>query len=695
MLCEPSSNAYKVTANSTEGANDGIWFQARLREAGLHNVQVQVVHLSHNQPLPLIHTLNPHLDKIVLGGTFHNVYECRPWQRPLTPWLLELQTTNIPLLGICGGHQAMAVALGGAVTKRTNGTASGSLAVHITNQGAAHPMTRHLKPAAAAPRFHFGNSDHVTTLPPSATVLATTPDSPAVALAYGSHWWSCQFHPEASSSVFQHWVDTGIISTPTQEPYTPLTTGIQLLRNFVHLTPIQPIQPIQPIKLYGVQQSLYTGKVRAYLLQRNLPFVEILATGKIYKEIIIPNAGYPVVPIICDDNRNAKDQRIDAYRDTNGPTFVQNTPDILDYLEYTYPPPSLREASLPSALTSPVQRLTCLTLEILADNFLTIHAMHYRWSFPEQRPFLAHLWGGNMVEAPHGKIVQSTEKFASSGVALGANSDTAATIEQQYLDILLHSLQVHFEIHPFLMGERPCLADYALMGPMYAHLFRDPIPGQLMALKAPRVWAWVERMNKATVNQWRPGNDHTARPEYGSDGFLAADAVPVTLLPLLNLFFRDHLPILGTAVEDLYTYCNRGGRKVQRVEVPRALGMGRGKVGKVETSMLIRTYPIWMLQRLMKEIDCCQKQRQQKASVLEWWNLGKKAHVGAGRVFEEWWEGLSWRMKETKLHRRRGLRSRGDNLWFGDGYGWMPKWLNGVVLHSEGGEGGGGGGSKL
>ena len=44
---------------------------------------------------------------------------------------------------------------------------------------------------------------------------------------------------------------------------------------------------LQKIKLYCVQQSFYSGKIRAYLLQRNLPFEEILATGKIYKEIIL------------------------------------------------------------------------------------------------------------------------------------------------------------------------------------------------------------------------------------------------------------------------------------------------------------------------------------------------------------------------------------------------------------------------
>jgi hypothetical protein len=39
------------------------------------------------------------------------------------------------------------------------------------------------------------------------------------------------------------------------------------------------------------------------------------------------------------------------------------------------------------------------------------------------------------------------------------------------------------------------LADLALLGPLYAHLYLDAVPGRLLRETAPAVCAWIERMN--------------------------------------------------------------------------------------------------------------------------------------------------------------------------------------------------------
>jgi hypothetical protein len=38
------------------------------------------------------------------------------------------------------------------------------------------------------------------------------------------------------------------------------------------------------------------------------------------------------------------------------------------------------------------------------------------------------------------------------------------------------------------------------MGPLYAHLARDPYPSVLMKQQAQRVWRWVERMNAPVLD---------------------------------------------------------------------------------------------------------------------------------------------------------------------------------------------------
>jgi glutathione S-transferase len=74
--------------------------------------------------------------------------------------------------------------------------------------------------------------------------------------------------------------------------------------------------------------------------------------------------------------------------------------------------------------------------------------------------------------------------------------DTRYLVETLYL-AFLDALNSHFEQYPYLLGWRPCLGDFGLLGPLYAHLGRDPYPARLMQQRAPRVWRWVERMNRA------------------------------------------------------------------------------------------------------------------------------------------------------------------------------------------------------
>lgn len=46
-----------------------------------------------------------------------------------------------------------------------------------------------------------------------------------------------------------------------------------------------------PFVLIGSQHSLFTGKLRAYLQWRNLPFLELTASGELYRQVILPRTG--------------------------------------------------------------------------------------------------------------------------------------------------------------------------------------------------------------------------------------------------------------------------------------------------------------------------------------------------------------------------------------------------------------------
>ncbi|AGH43577.1 glutathione S-transferase [Paraglaciecola psychrophila 170] len=42
---------------------------------------------------------------------------------------------------------------------------------------------------------------------------------------------------------------------------------------------------------------MYTGKARAYLIFKGLPYTEVFSSLKVYKNIIVPNTGIRFVPV--------------------------------------------------------------------------------------------------------------------------------------------------------------------------------------------------------------------------------------------------------------------------------------------------------------------------------------------------------------------------------------------------------------
>lgn len=312
--------------------------------------------------------------------------------------------------------------------------------------------------------------------------------------------------------------------------------------------------------LYGSDHSLFTGKVRAYLRYKGLAFEERLATRDIYKNVILPNIGAPIIPVL----------------ETAAGEFVQDTTDIIDFLEARHP-------EAPVYPQAPVQRLVALLLEMFGDEWLIIPAMHYRWSVIDQQYEFVMAEFGRLSnpEASHAEQVSLGERLSKpfSGMlpALGITPDTIPGIEAAYLQ-LLDQLELHFAQHAFLLGSRPCIGDYGFMGPLYAHLGRDPVPLAIMKKRAPHVHAWVERMND---------------PLPCSGEFLAQDEIPETLIPILQTLCLDQLPDVLDVVESNRRWLqdNPGG------SIPRFLGMHPFTFGAARGERVVSSYVQWLFQR--------------------------------------------------------------------------------------------------
>ena len=305
--------------------------------------------------------------------------------------------------------------------------------------------------------------------------------------------------------------------------------------------------------LHGAAISLYTGKARAYLRYRNVPFVEEAGTPEIFDRI-----GFRMIPVL----------------QTPDDELIQDTTDIIDYLEARFPGPSIYPEGA-------VQRLMALFLEVYGDEWLVIPAMHYRWAY--NLDFILEAFGKTVApEATAKEQRQIGEKisaaFRGSLPFLGIDEETAPGIESAYETLLLQ-LNEHFASHDYLFGGRPSIGDYGLMGPLYAHNYRDPWSGDLMRRIAPNVARWVGSMNTPAPN---------------SGYFLPNDEIPETLLPVLEGMFAEGMPALLETFEAnaAWLEANAGESELPRVTGEHAFTIG-GRRGKRK----IRSYSQWMLQR--------------------------------------------------------------------------------------------------
>ena len=173
-------------------------------------------------------------------------------------------------------------------------------------------------------------------------------------------------------------------------------------------------------------------------------------------------------------------------------------------------------------------------------------------------------------------------RFRNVVPSLGATDASRKEIESWYEDDFLAHFNTHLESQDYLLGNRPSIGDYGLMGPLYAHLYRDPKPGEIMKSKAPNVAKWVERMNNPSATQ---------------GDFLSDDAIADTLLPILKRMFKEHWPVLLDTHEKLSQWVQSQPSSVEPLKIPRMLGKHTFKIGAIEEQRLVLPYSLWMWQR--------------------------------------------------------------------------------------------------
>jgi len=354
--------------------------------------------------------------------------------------------------------------------------------------------------------------------------------------------------------------------------------------------------------LYAMRSSLYSSKARSYLLKQGIDYVETPPGDPSYIEQVVPEISRWVIPVM----RTADGQ------------LIQDTEDIIDHLEAQVPPE--RSADPAEGVLSVLSRV----LSMFGSEGLMRPALHFRWNFDaDNMPFVLEDFGRGLV-LPGGTNAFGTTNLATGDEAgasetearaqiaefagnqmrkltgdFGVTPETIPEIERSYSEFL-ELFSAHLEQSPYLLGGRPTRGDFAFMGPLYAHLSRDPYPSAIMKRDAWPVWSWVERMLVPIAGTGQYGKVPTSLFE--------GDELPATLLDLLAYMGREvadeveaHVRFVDEWLED--NPDAEEGEVVGGKASKRSLGMVTWNWHGHEITTHAIPYRILHLQRIQKAFD--------------------------------------------------------------------------------------------
>ncbi len=405
-------------------------------------------------------------------------------------------------------------------------------------------------------------------------------------------------------------------------------------------------------RLFSWEHSYFSGKARGYLRFKERSgalgpgFEDILASADLIQGLLVRRSGSGAVPQM---------QAPDG-------SWIQDSSEIIDFCEAAHPEAPV----IPDPATSPCQCLAAYLIELLADEWMVVPGFWERWHYSEDGRGLSHRgfneqqWGavlapnapGSMRRAAGAGFFETAFGISNSrsdpkGVYAGLihlgvdeNTEPAWQASQHRL---LGLLETHFSAHDYIFGGTPSLADFGLLAPLYAHLYRDAVAGFALRTHFPLVAEWVERTNgEGALNARMYGQslysvsesgELTARPATSDGGkWLDADAIPESLIPVLGVFFEEMWPVLKSGAGRLTDFIASDehaaggelpGKTFAATPGFEALQTGDGplthafEIGGIRGRRMVVPYQIWMLQRVERALERCTASENGEKSVEE------------------------------------------------------------------------------
>lgn len=262
-------------------------------------------------------------------------------------------------------------------------------------------------------------------------------------------------------------------------------------------------------RLLGALGSPYSLKMRAVLRYRRLPFTwssarEGLEAAQAMKAAVIPVLQYP------DGTRRNDSTELIRDLEERHPGARTLTPE------------------------DPADAFLALLIEDFADEWLSKPMYHYRWTRElDQRVMSRWLAWDYALGGGADTIAAIADGFRTRQVSrlrvVGSDETTSSAIEASAIRVL-DILDRHVVERPFLFGDRPSVAEFALFGQISQFQF-DPTPNALARERFPYAYRWIAFIDDLS------GWERTAWRVSGS-------APCPAITELLDEIGRLHLPFL-------------------------------------------------------------------------------------------------------------------------------------------------------
>ena len=232
--------------------------------------------------------------------------------------------------------------------------------------------------------------------------------------------------------------------------------------------------------IYGNELSPYSVKIRSYFRYKEIEHEWIernLKNQKAFSKL----AKIQIIPLVhCPD----------------GEVLQDSTPIILKMEEKFK-----NKLVVPK---DPVLAFLSRLVEEYSDEWVVKHMCHYRWHYEENLDAAGKRFAKLFVPETIQKIIwlrtfflkKATNAFKSRMSkrlwVIGSNEVTGISIEKSFKN-LIGLLSKHLETRPYVFGNRPSIADFALWGHIY-NLNNDVTGQQLISERAPKLNDWIERM---------------------------------------------------------------------------------------------------------------------------------------------------------------------------------------------------------